>query len=67
MTPCQYLLQQRVRQAQELLAQQQQVAIADIALQCGFTNQSHFPKSFHRLVGATPKVYRSTLARAATR
>jgi AraC family transcriptional regulator len=61
MTPCQYLLQQRVQQAQELLAQQRQVAIADIALQCGFTNQSHFTKSFRRLVGTTPKVYRNRL------
>jgi AraC family transcriptional regulator len=53
----QYLLQQRVLRAKELL-RQQCLPIAEIALQCGFANQTHFTKIFRRLIGITPKTYR---------
>jgi AraC family transcriptional regulator len=57
-SPYQYVLQQRMERAKQLLRQRKELAIADIALQCGFANQSHFTKNFRQLVGTTPKVYR---------
>jgi AraC family transcriptional regulator len=55
-TPHQYVLQQRIECA-KLLLQQSQLEIADIAIQCGFANQSHFTRHFRQIVGATPKIY----------
>jgi AraC family transcriptional regulator len=54
--PYQYVIQQRVEKAKQLL-KQGRVTITDIALQCGFANQSHFTKHFRQLTGVTPKVY----------
>ncbi len=56
-TPHQYLIEQRVERAKKLL-QQRQVAIADVALECGFANQTHLTKCFRQLIGITPKAYR---------
>lgn len=56
-TPYKYLNQQRVEQAKRLL-KQREIAIADIALRCGFANQSHFTKHFRQITGTTPKAYR---------
>jgi len=56
MTPHQYLIQQRVERAKMLLYKRQ-VPIADIALQCGFANQTHLTKRFRQLIGITPKAY----------
>jgi AraC family transcriptional regulator len=57
-SPHQYLLQQRIDRAKQLL-KDSTLAIADIALQCGFNSQSHLSKSFRELTGMTPKAYRS--------
>lgn len=56
-TPYQYLLQQRIERAKQLLKQTDQ-AIMEIALQCGFNNHSHLSQQFRRLTGMTPKSYR---------
>lgn len=56
-SPYQYLIQQRVEQAKQLL-KQKGVAIADIALECGFSSQSHLSEHFRKLTGSTPKAYR---------
>lgn len=61
-SPYQYVLQQRMKRAKQLLRQRKELAIADIALQCGFANQSHFTKIFRQLVGTTPKVYRDQMS-----
>lgn len=55
-TPHQYVLQQRIECA-KLLLQKSQLEIADIAIQCGFANQSHFTRHFRKVAGSTPKVY----------
>lgn len=55
-TPYQYVLQQRVERAKHLL-KQHQFSIADVALQCGFANQSHLNRHFKRIVGVTPLVF----------
>lgn len=56
-TPHQYLLQQRVEQAKQLL-KQTELSIMDIALQCGFSSHSHLGKLFRQQTGVTPKIYR---------
>ncbi|BAY85326.1 transcriptional regulator [Calothrix parasitica NIES-267] len=55
-TPHQYLTQQRVERAKNLL-HKRQIPIADIAFQCGFANQTHLTKRFRQLIGITPKAY----------
>jgi len=58
MAPYQYVMQQRVERAKQLL-KQKDLPIAEIALQCGFSDQSHFTKQFRQLTGGiTPKAYR---------
>ena len=56
-SPHQYLIQQRVERAKQLLKQTDQ-AIAAIAFDCGFSSHSHLTKQFRHLTGTTPKAYR---------
>jgi len=56
-SPYQYLLQQRIERAKQLL-QQSDRSIADIALMCGFNSHSHLSKQFRQFTGITPKAYR---------
>ncbi|NET38267.1 MAG: AraC family transcriptional regulator [Cyanothece sp. SIO1E1] len=56
-SPYQYLIQQRVERAKQLLKQTEQ-SIVDIALDCGFNSHSHLSKQFRQLTGMTPKAYR---------
>ncbi len=55
--PYQYVIQQRVERAKGLL-KERKLTLADVALACGFANQSHFTKHFRQLTGITPKAYR---------
>ena len=54
--PYRYLMQQRVERAKQLL-KQQAISISDIALECGFANQTHLTKVFRQMTGVTPKAY----------
>ena len=56
-TPYQYLSQQRVERAKQLLKQTDRL-IVDIALECGFNSHSHLSKQFRQFTGMTPKAYR---------
>ena len=56
--PYQYLLQQRIERAKQLLMQKER-SIIDIALECGFNSHSHLSKQFRQLTGMTPKTYRA--------
>ena len=56
--PYQYVIQQRVEKAKQLLRQKRDLSIADIALECGFSHQSHLAKYFKQLTGVTPHKYR---------
>lgn len=58
-TPYQYLLQQRIERAKQLLKQGDR-SIMDIALLCGFNSHSHLSKQFRQLTGMTPKNYRAS-------
>lgn len=53
-SPHQYVIKQRVERA-KLLLTTTDLAIADIALQVGFSSQSHLTQHFKRLTGMTPK------------
>lgn len=59
MTPYQYLLQQRIERAKQLLKEGDR-SIMDIALLCGFNSHSHLSKQFRQLTGMTPKNYRTS-------
>jgi AraC family transcriptional regulator len=56
-SPHQYVIQQRVEQAKRMLSNTD-LAIADIALQVGFSSQSHLTQQFKRITGMTPKQVR---------
>ncbi|RUS93635.1 hypothetical protein DSM106972_095760 [Dulcicalothrix desertica PCC 7102] len=57
-SPHQYVIQQRVERAKMLLSKTD-LAISDIALQVGFSSQSHLTQQFKRFTGMTPKQVRS--------
>ena len=59
--PHQYVLQQRIERAKQLLATRQ-LSIAQVAEQVGFSNQSHFTAQFRKTTGTTPKGYRDRKA-----
>ena len=57
--PYQYVMQQRIERAKQLLRKHREMAIVDIALRCGFANQTHFYKHFRKYTGMTPKTYQT--------
>ncbi|MEL6930548.1 MAG: AraC family transcriptional regulator [Cyanobacteria bacterium J06600_6] len=57
-TPHQYVIQQRVERAKQLLKNSDR-AIIDIALECGFNSHSSLSKQFRKVMGITPKTFRS--------
>lgn len=59
-SPHQYVMRARVDKARQLLESGQE-SIVDIALDLGFSHQSHFTCVFRRLMGITPKKYQRTL------
>ncbi len=52
MPPHAWLIQARLRKARQLL--QNGDRPADVSLQCGFTDQSHFTRHFKRAMGVSP-------------
>jgi AraC family transcriptional regulator len=56
-SPHQYVIRQRVERA-KLLLSKTDLMIADIALQVGFSSQSHLNQQFKRFTGMTPKQVR---------
>ena len=56
-SPYRYVINQRIERSKSQLRQTDR-AISDIALDCGFADQSHLNKHFRRLVGMTPKAFR---------
>ncbi len=59
LTPISYLKKVRINAACRDLIQSGH-SIAKIAMDCGFSDQSHLTKEFARLMRATPQVYRDT-------
>jgi len=56
-SPHQYVLRQRIEQAQRLL-QEKDMPLAHIAIESGFANQSHLTRVFKQHLGQTPRAYR---------
>jgi transcriptional regulator GlxA family with amidase domain len=56
-SPHAYIIRLRLKLAQELLLSTDE-PLGQIALACGFADQSHFTKVFRRGVGETPNVWR---------
>jgi len=61
-TPYHRLTRLRIQRSQRLLATSD-TPIIQIALGCGFTNQTHFAAAFRRLVGLSPRAYRQSISR----
>jgi AraC family transcriptional regulator len=57
--PHRYVLQERIHEAQRKLAIGR-MSISELALNLGFSDQSHFARAFRNLTGTTPKRYQST-------
>lgn len=55
--PYQWLLRRRMEKAQEMLAKTD-TPIAEIAFRCGFSDQSHFTRTFSRMTGVPPGAWR---------
>jgi AraC family transcriptional regulator len=65
--PYRWLIERRVDRARELMTKTR-LPLADIAIQCGFADQSALNRSFKRIHGVTPGIWRregSRLRRAA--
>jgi AraC family transcriptional regulator len=56
-TISEYLRRVRIAKAQSLLASRN-LEVAEIALACGFSDQSHFTNEFRRITGVPPHRYR---------
>jgi AraC-like DNA-binding protein len=57
MPPHRWLLQQRVARARDLL-HTSPLSLAEVALACGFADQSHFGRVFAQLTGTSPGAWR---------
>jgi AraC family transcriptional regulator len=60
LSPINYIVRQRIERAKKLLTETE-LPIADIALQAGFSGQSHFTTFFRKLVGVTPRSFRRAM------
>ena len=52
----------RIRKARELLAADARSSITQVAMSVGFSDLSHFEKSFRRIVGQSPREFRRNVA-----
>ena len=57
MSPTDYVLSLRIQDAQKKLTETSE-PIAEIAINVGFVDQSHFTKRFRKITGMTPLAYR---------
>lgn len=55
--PYRYLTDLRIAEAKRQMMDTD-LSLTDIALMCGFTDQSHFTRVFRRLVGKSPGLWR---------
>jgi AraC-like DNA-binding protein len=61
-TPQQYIRKLRIRMACRALVFTGK-PLAEVAVECGFADQSHFSHEFHRQLGRTPREYRAHYGR----
>jgi AraC-like DNA-binding protein len=60
MAPHKWLLSRRIEVAKQKLRDGQS-SLSDVALACGFSDQSHLTRVFNRLVGIGPGAWRRAL------
>lgn len=53
-----YLSLLRLKKAEQLLRQEQQLSISEIALACGFNDSNYFSEKFHTANGCSPTAFR---------
>ena len=58
--PHQYVIARRVARAQQLLHPDRDLTLAEIAARVGFTDHSQFTQHFKRVVGVTPRQFRTS-------
>jgi AraC-like DNA-binding protein len=56
-TPHSYLIQRRVERAQDMLARTD-LALSEVAVATGFSDQSHLARHFRQMLGTTPREFR---------
>jgi AraC family transcriptional regulator len=56
--PHQYVIARRVERAKQLLQQDRDLPLAEVAADAGFSDQSQFTRHFKRMVGVTPGQFR---------
>jgi len=62
MAPYQWFKQRRIARAKDrILAAGRETSLADVALACGFADQSHLIRAFARIVGKTPGAWRAAV------
>ncbi len=59
LSPIQYLLKHRILRGAEMLLQNPDYSVADVAMACGFDSPSNFSKLFKRFYVYTPREYRA--------
>ena len=57
-SPYQYVQYIRILKSKEMMQNKQQLSIADVSHECGYSNQSHFTKTFKLYTGITPMRYK---------
>jgi AraC family transcriptional regulator len=58
--PHKYVVARRVERAQQLLREDRDFTVADVALRAGFSDQSQLSAHFKRIVGMTPRQFQLT-------
>ena len=56
-----YIRKLRIDRARQLLAEQTDLSLAEIAYKCGFSDYNYFITVFKKMVGAPPIAYRQHL------
>jgi AraC family transcriptional regulator len=56
-TPVAYIMKRRMLRAQGLMLKSR-VSLSQVALECGMCDQAHFSRTFRRIVGTSPTVWR---------
>jgi AraC family transcriptional regulator len=60
-SPLAYVMRQRILRAQAIMASSE-APLSWIALDCGMCDQAHFSRTFRRLIGVSPNVWRRQIS-----
>jgi AraC-like DNA-binding protein len=57
-TPLEFVMARRIERSKQLLISSE-ASLAEVAIACGFADQSHFSRRFRQFTGATPGAFRA--------